>query len=120
MTKPASNTINMETKTIVQTASIIDEEKMIEYIQHHDNIWPEVKSGLKKAGILNLHIYRVPNTLQLIMIIEVEYNLDLDQALGEGSDYRTCPIAQKWEEMMDDDFHGGWKRTDKIHSSDNW
>ena len=54
------------------------------------------------------------------MIIEVRYDLDLDKALVKGSNHRTCLIAPKWEEMMDDDFHGGWKRTDKIHSSDNW
>ncbi|KAL7522394.1 hypothetical protein ACHAWX_007173, partial [Stephanocyclus meneghinianus] len=93
-------------------------EKEQQYIDEHNNIYPEVSSGLRSAGVINLHIWK--DGLTLYMMIEMEEGNDLS-ALGEGSEYRnSCPRIQEWEVKMETEFHGGWTQIAEIHSSDNW
>ena len=95
----------------------IKPSKMGEYLDYHDNIWPEVAAGLRQAGVTQLHIYRVPQTSNLVMTIETA-GVDLTEATGPGSLYRTDPVCEKWESMMDADFHGGWTELLQVHSSE--
>ncbi|HQC17588.1 MAG TPA: L-rhamnose mutarotase, partial [Rectinema sp.] len=39
-----------------------------EYKRRHDEIWPELKCELRKAGISNYSIYLDPETLRLFAI----------------------------------------------------
>jgi L-rhamnose mutarotase len=87
------------------------------YLHYHDNIWPEVAAGLRQAGLTELHIYRVPGTDRLIMVIETA-GVDLKEATGPGSLYRSDPVCERWESMMDADYHGGWTEVVRVHSSD--
>eukprot|EP00298_Acanthocystis_sp_HF-20_P028434 c7160_g1_i1.p1 GENE.c7160_g1_i1~~c7160_g1_i1.p1 ORF type:complete len:120 (-),score=43.02 c7160_g1_i1:42-377(-) len=99
----------------------LHEGKYEEYRKHHDNIWPEVSSGLKKAGINHLSIYLVPQTNKMVMTIETTPGLDLAAATGPGSNYRLNEKCKEWEEMMATQFHGGWTKCTEIHSSEkNW
>ena len=91
--------------------------KIEKYLEYHDNIWPEVAAGLRQAGVTQLHIYRVPNTDRLVLTIETA-GVDLGEATGPGSLYRTDPKCEEWETMMDADFHGGWTELTRVHSSD--
>ena len=45
------------------------EDKLDLYKDHHDNIFPEVAAGLRKAGVKQLYIYRLPGTNQQVMYI---------------------------------------------------
>lgn len=101
-------------------ATAASASKLQEYIHCHNNIWLEVSHGLKAAGIRSLTIHTVPNTLQLVMVVETEGNLTVEQATGPNSDYRKNDTARRWEEMMATEFHSGWTLCSQIHTSDNW
>lgn len=88
-----------------------------EYLAYHDAIWPEVAAGLRQAGILHLHIWRVPATSDLVMTIETA-GVDLSEATGPASLYRCDPKCAEWEELMDG-LHGGWNELTKVHASDS-
>eukprot|EP00050_Salpingoeca_kvevrii_P004181 m.245512 g.245512 ORF g.245512 m.245512 type:complete len:118 (-) comp10958_c0_seq2:135-488(-) len=96
----------------------VKEGKIDEYINYHENIYPEVAAGLRVAGVTQLVIFRVPGTRRLIMTIETAGDIDLAKATGPGSNYRANPRANEWETLMDADFHGGWTECEEIHASD--
>lgn len=91
--------------------------KLQEYLNYHDNIYPEVAAGLRTAGITLLSIYVLPGTNRLVMVIETAGAIDLSKATGPGSTYRDSARCKEWEELMDADFHGGWTELDEVHSS---
>ena len=94
-------------------------EKMDDYKKYHDNIWPEVAGGLRKAGITQLTTFQVPGTNRLVMYIETAGDVDLDAATGVDSDYQKDPRAREWEALMCSFFEEGkWTRLDEIHASD--
>jgi len=98
--------------------STLKSGKEQQYIDEHNNIYPEVSSGLRSAGVLHLHIWK--DGLSLYMMIEMENGKDLTM-LGEGSEYRkSSPRVQEWELKMASEFHEGWTQIDEIHTSDNW
>ncbi len=96
--------------------------KLPEYIKYHDNIFPEVASGLAAHGVQDLNIYQVPDTNTLIMNINFQRDdgKNLGEALGPGSDYRKVDRCKDWEELMEAEFTGGWTEIKNIHSSSNW
>mmetsp|Transcript_24691 Transcript_24691/g.50674 ORF Transcript_24691/g.50674 Transcript_24691/m.50674 type:complete len:98 (-) Transcript_24691:171-464(-) len=71
-------------------------EKEQAYIDEHDNIYPEVSSGLKAAGVVNLHIWK--DGLSLYMLIEMKDGCDLS-VFGEGSEYRKSSPRVVGESM---------------------
>eukprot|EP00658_Telonema_sp_P-2_P010805 TRINITY_DN14097_c0_g1_i2.p2 TRINITY_DN14097_c0_g1~~TRINITY_DN14097_c0_g1_i2.p2 ORF type:complete len:176 (+),score=50.78 TRINITY_DN14097_c0_g1_i2:82-609(+) len=95
-------------------------DKLDEHKNYHDNIWPEVAGGLRKAGIKQLTTFQVPGTNQLVMYIETDGRIDLGGATGEGSEYRKShPRCAEWEELMCSLFEDGeWNLMQEIHSSD--
>jgi L-rhamnose mutarotase len=66
-----------------------------EYKKRHDEIWPELKAELRKAGISNYSIFldRKTNTLFAYQ------NLADDAA---DSELPKLPIVKKWWHMMKD------------------
>lgn len=92
------------------------------YITEHDNIYPEVSSGLAKAGVQNLHIWRKsPTSNDIFMYVEMEEGKDMATALGENSEYlKSHPKIREWEMKMATDFHKGWTTMTEIHTSDKW
>ena len=70
----------------LQYANLI-EGREAAYIHEHDNIYMEVSSGLKKAGVQNLHIWRKDGTNEIFMYIEIDGGKDIATALGENSEY---------------------------------
>jgi L-rhamnose mutarotase len=66
-----------------------------EYKRRHDEIWPELKDELRKAGISNYSIYLDPETLRLFAIQSL--------ANDEKSDSLSrLPIMHKWWDSMKD------------------
>ena len=82
--------------------------KLPEYIKYHDNIFPEVASGLAAHGVQDLNIYQVPDTNTLIMNINFQRDdgKNLGEALGPGSEYRKVDRCKYWEELMEAEFAG--------------
>ena len=66
-----------------------------EYRRRHDEIWPEMKEVLTKAGIVNYSIWNVGD--ELFGYYECE----------KGAEYaariqRESPVVEKWDEYMKD------------------
>lgn len=73
-----------------------DDPKLIrEYVKHHQNVWPEIKESIKKAGITEMEIYRTGNRLFMIMVTEDDFNFDKKDLMDKGN-----PKVQEWEDLM--------------------
>lgn len=66
-----------------------------EYKRRHDQIWPEMKELLKKAGIRNYTIWADGD--EVFGYYECEKGVDYANAVQAGS-----PIVDKWNEHMKD------------------
>ncbi|HNP93645.1 MAG TPA: L-rhamnose mutarotase [Rectinema sp.] len=66
-----------------------------EYKRRHDEIWPELKCELRKAGISNYSIYLDPETLRLFAIQSLAED-ETSDSLSE------LPIMRKWWDSMKD------------------
>lgn len=66
------------------------------YIEHHQNVWPEVLKSITDSGIRNMEIYNIAN--RLFMIMETED--DFDSKTRAEAD-RKNPKVLEWEELMD-------------------
>ena len=72
-----------------------DVDKINEYKDYHQDIWPEINKSLKDSGILNAEIYNTGN--RLFMIIEVDKTFSFEKKLKMDSEN---PKVQEWEELM--------------------
>ena len=72
-----------------------DVDKINEYKDYHQDIWPEISRSLKDSGILNAEIYNTGN--RLFMIIEVDKTFSFEKKLKMDSEN---PKVQEWEELM--------------------
>ena len=72
-----------------------DVDKINEYKDYHQNIWPEISKSLKDSGILNAEIYNTGN--RLFMIIEVDKTFSFEKKLKMDLEN---PKVQEWEELM--------------------
>ena len=85
-------------KTLVFIVNLVnDEQKVNEYLAHHQKVWPEVEAGFRKAGYKKIEIYRFNKSL--VMLVTVPANADLDSMgkVAEGYD-KKC---REWNQMMD-------------------
>ncbi len=78
------------------TLDLVNDPELIrEYEQWHANVWPEVISSIKAAGIDHMEIYRFQNRLMMIMQVNPEYTHERKQALDQGN-----AKVQEWEALM--------------------
>jgi len=70
---------------------------MEEYRKYHapGNVWPEVVTSIREAGILNLDIFQIGNRLFMIMEVVEDFVL-AKKALMDGEN----PKVQDWEALM--------------------
>ena len=71
-----------------------DVDKINEYKDYHQDIWPEISKSLKDSGILNAEIYNTGN--RLFMIIEVDKTFSFEKKLKMDLEN---PKVQEWEEF---------------------
>ena len=69
--------------------------KLDEYINRHDNIWPELKEVLSEAGIRNYTIWNVGD--ELFGYYECEKGVEYAAKVQ-----RESPVVDKWNEYMKD------------------
>ena len=72
-----------------------DVDKINEYKDYHQDIWPEISKSLKDSGILKAEIYNTGN--RLFMIIEVDKTFSFEKKLKMDLEN---PKVQEWEELM--------------------
>lgn len=73
-----------------------DPELIQQYIDHHENVWPEILKSITDAGIIDMEIYNVAN--RLFMIMETEDDFDAET---KAETDRKNPKVQEWEALMD-------------------
>lgn len=72
-----------------------DKEKIAAYERYHQEVWPEVLTSIRKAGIEQMEIYRFGN--RLFMIMEVADTFTFEQ---KTADDQSDPKVQEWETLM--------------------
>lgn len=78
------------------TLDLIDDPVLIEeYEAWHRNVWPEVISNIKAAGIVAMEIYRYGNRLMLIIQVKPAYTHERKTALDRANEK-----VQEWEQLM--------------------
>ena len=73
-----------------------DAQRIAEYEQAHERIWPEVRDHLHAQGVLDMEIYRLGT--RLFMVMEVDPVVYSVQAMAEAS--LANPVIQRWETLM--------------------
>lgn len=87
-----------ETKTFVYIVNLVDDEQKVnEYLAHHQKVWPEVEAGFRKAGYKKIELYRFNRSL--VMMVTISKNADIDSIgkIAEGYD----PKCKEWNQVMD-------------------
>lgn len=72
-----------------------DPELIRQYEKLHKEVWPEIISSIKDAGIENMQIYRYET--RLFMMMEVNDNFSFEKK--QQSDINNVKV-QEWEELM--------------------
>ncbi len=113
--------VTEKTKTIVFVVNLVnDEQKVKEYLAHHQKVWPQVEAGFRKAGYKKIELYRFNRSL--VMIVTIPKNADIDSMgkIAEGYDIK----CREWNQMMDKYQVGvpgtlegqKWVQTERIYS----
>jgi L-rhamnose mutarotase len=80
-------------KRYCQTLKLKDNEQLIaQYIEAHQNVWNEIKEGIKAVGILDMQIYIHNSTLFMIVETVDEFDWEKDNAR-----LSTLPRQAEWE-----------------------
>ena len=74
-----------------------DEQQLKQYLDYHQNVWPEVEAGFKKAGYKKIALYRYDHLL--VMTIAVPENADLNVMGKRAESY--SPRCAEWNKLMD-------------------
>lgn len=78
------------------TLDLVDNpEKIAEYEQHHENVWPEVRQSFEDAGILSMELYRWETRLFMIMDVDDTFSFERKAEID-----RSNPVVQSWESLM--------------------
>jgi len=84
-------------KRYCQTLSLKNNPQLIEaYVREHAHVWPEVQTGIKEVGILDMQIYIHEN--QLFMIVDTVDDFDWERDMNRLA---TLPRQAEWEAYMD-------------------
>jgi L-rhamnose mutarotase len=85
-------------KRFVQTLTLnSDEEARREYIKWHspEHNWKEIRNGIREAGIIEMEIYILGNTL--VMIVDTPEDFDWGKAMARLA---TLPRQAEWEAFV--------------------
>ena len=78
------------------TLDLVDNPELIkEYDQWHREVWPEVISSIKDAGIEQMEIYRHHNRLFMMMEVNSTYNAERKAAMDLANER-----VEEWEALM--------------------
>jgi len=72
-----------------------DPELIRQYEELHKEVWPEIISSIKDAGIANMQIYRYGARLFMIMDVNDDFSFEKKHQADAGN-----AIVQEWEELM--------------------
>jgi L-rhamnose mutarotase len=75
---------------------ITGEKSLQEYLHYHENVWPEVEAGFRKAGYKKITLYRYDHLL--VMTVTIPENADLN-AMGKIAESYD-PRCTEWNKLM--------------------
>ncbi|MBU3010998.1 L-rhamnose mutarotase [Polaribacter vadi] len=83
-------------KRFCYALDLVDDEQLIqEYIEYHNNVWPEIQKSILDSGIQSMEIYCVGNRLFMVTDVDQDFSLD-KRASNDGNNKKV----QEWEELM--------------------
>lgn len=83
-------------KRYCQTLDLYDDSQLIAgYVQAHNHVWNEIKSGIREVGIVDMQIYIHEN--HLFMIVETTDEFDWERDMARLA---TLPRQKEWEAYM--------------------
>jgi len=83
-------------KRICYTLNLKKKKSLIEeYINHHNNVWPEIIRSMKESGIINAEIYNFSNRLFLLIEVDKTFSEERKTDLDKKNKF-----VIKWEKMM--------------------
>lgn len=65
------------------------------YEEYHQQVWPEIKESIRKAGILEMEIYRWENRLCMIMETDDTFSFERKESMDAAN-----PKVQEWETLL--------------------
>jgi L-rhamnose mutarotase len=72
-----------------------DQRLVLEYLEHHRRIWPEVLGALEATGVQDIKIYLAGR--RLFMAMTAPEGFDPEVSFAE---YRKNPVAERWDDLM--------------------
>lgn len=72
-----------------------DAEKIQQYQQYHQNVWPEITTNIRNRGVLDMQIWQVENRLFMIMDTIDDYDLNIAENVAVSE-----PKNIEWENLM--------------------
>ena len=83
-------------KAYAQALDLVeDEDKIAEYENWHQEVWPEVVQALRGIGIARMRLYRTGN--RLFMYFEAPDDFDPER---DYQGYTADPRCRRWDEIM--------------------
>lgn len=78
------------------TLDLKDDPELIQaYIDHHKNVWPEIKESIRQSGIQAMEIYHVGT--RLCMMVETKEGFSFEKKAE--MDQKNQKV-QEWEKLM--------------------
>ncbi|MCU7552553.1 L-rhamnose mutarotase [Chitinophagaceae bacterium LB-8] len=71
-------------------------QKLNEYLEHHQHVWPEVEAGFKKAGYKKITLYRYDHLLVMTIVVPAGADLGQMGKVAESYDKRCA----EWNQLM--------------------
>lgn len=85
---------------------LIDDNALIEeYVEFHQEVWPEILESIRNSGIVNMEIFRAGTRLFMHMAVSDDFSFE-DKAKADAAN----PKVQEWEKLM-------WKYQQAIPSA---
>lgn len=80
-------------KRYCQTLKLKEDQELIrKYIRVHQEVWPEIKAGIREVGILDMEIYIYENLLFMIVETCDDFDWEKDNQRLSG-----LPRQKEWE-----------------------
>lgn len=92
----AATTREQLTEKVFVVDIVKDEQKLKQYLDYHQQVWPEVEAGFKKAGYKKITLYRYDHLLVMTIVVPEGANLDEMGKVAESYDKRCA----EWNRLM--------------------
>lgn len=72
-----------------------DPQLIQQYIDYHQQVWPEIIDSIRDSGILDMKIYHAADRLVMIIQVSDEFSFEAKAQMDADN-----PKVQEWERLM--------------------